>query len=148
MLLLWCHEGIRSVFVDTLCAYFLALATRRPRQVTSSFLSSTHLAAAGAADADHGVVWGMCQQKAVALDVGDWFCAWIDMTPTFSVPTQNTMVLSRKISEMHIVLLVSSKVVQWHVVHFLDPLKGFTVPTNVRRHQSASGRILRPCIEP
>lgn len=54
----------------------------------------------------------MCQQKAVALDVGDWFCAWKDMTSTFSVPTQNTMVLSRKISEMHVVLLVSSKMVQ------------------------------------
>lgn len=49
------------------------------------------------------------------------------MTPTFSVPTQNTMVLSRKISEMHVVSLVSSKMVQWHVVHFLDPLEGFTV---------------------
>lgn len=39
------------------------------------------------------------------------------------------MVLSRKISEVHVVLLVSSKVVQWHVVHFLGPLEGFTVST-------------------
>ena len=109
MLLLWCHEGIGSVFVDTLCAYLLALATSWPQQVTSSFLSSTHLAAARAADADHGVVVKICQQKAVAPDVGFWFSARLDMTPTFFVPAHNTMVFSRKISEVQIVLLCSSE---------------------------------------
>lgn len=85
------------------------MTTGWPQQVTSSFLSSTHLAAAGAADANHGVVSGICQQKAVAPDVGSCFCAWLYMMPTFPNPTQNTMVLSRKISEMHVVLLVSSE---------------------------------------
>ena len=107
MPLLWYHESIGSVFVNTLCAYLLALATSWPQQVTSSFLSSTHLAAARAANANHGVVARVCQQKAVAPDVGFWFSAWLDMTPTFFVPTHNTMVFSRKISEVQMVLLVS-----------------------------------------
>jgi hypothetical protein len=41
------------------------------------------------------------------------------------------MAFSRKISEMQIVLLVSSKMVQLHVVHFLDPLEGFPVSTQL-----------------
>jgi hypothetical protein len=111
-MLLGSHESIRSVFVGTLRPYLLALPAGWPRQVTSSFLSSTHLAAAGATDADHGARCGngICQQKAVAPDVGSWFCAWLEMTPTLADPAQNTMIFSRKISEMQIALLVSSEI--------------------------------------